>query len=312
MGEYPRTVLEFRDWFATEQACRDYLGRLRWPAGVCCPRCGANQIWAMAEAFYRCGKCGHDFTVTSGTLFADTHKPLRLWLEAIWHITNQKYGASALGVKRVLGLGSYHTAWNWLHKLRRAMVRPGRDRLAGIVEVDETFIGAPHSGKRGRGASGKTLVLIAAQADGPRIGRIRLARIPDGRAVSVEPVICGAIELGTCIHTDDWNGYCGLQQLGYDRQVIRPTEELGDNLLPRANRVAALLKRWLLGTHQGAVRPAHLDYYLDEFTFRFNRRTSSSRGLLFYRLMQQAVAREPILGKDLIGGRSPQSPTYSG
>ena len=258
----------------------------------------------MTPPFYRCGQCGYDFTVTAGTLFADTHKPLRLWFEAIWYVTNQKSGASALGVQRVLGLGSYRTAWNWMHKLRRAMVRAGRDRLAGVVEVDETFIGGPRPGKRGRGAAGKTLVLIAAQADRRKIGRIRLVRIPDASAASLEPAVRQSVEPGTRVQTDDWSGYNGLKSLGYDHQVIQPAAELGDNLLPRVNLVASLLKRWLLGTHQGAVRPSHLDYYLDEFTFRFNRRASGSRGLLFYRLLEQAVALAPVTGKDLIGGRS--------
>ena len=257
----------------------------------------------MTPPFYRCAHCGYDFTVTAGTLFADTHKPLRLWFEAVWYVTNQKSGASALGVQRVLGLGSYRTAWNWLHKLRRAMVRPGRDRLSGVVEVDETFIGGPRPGKRGRGAAGKTLVLIAAQADGRKIGRIRLARIPDASAASLEPAVQQAIEPGTRIQTDDWSGYSRLRARGYGHEVIQPSAELGDNLLPRVNLVASLLKRWLLGTHQGAVRPSHLDYYLDEFTFRFNRRTSRSRGLLFYRLLQQAVALQPVTAKDLVGGR---------
>ena len=196
MADYPQTVMEFRDQFASEETCRDYLVRLRWPQGVCCPDCNSLEIWTMTPPFYRCADCDYDFTVTAGTLFADTHKPLRLWFEAIWYVTNQKLGASALGVQRVLGLGSYHTAWNWWHKLRRAMVRPGRDRLAGTVEVDETFIGAPHPGKRGRGAAGKTLVLIAAQADGRKIGRIRLARIADASAASLEPAVSAAIQPG--------------------------------------------------------------------------------------------------------------------
>ena len=303
MSEYPRTAVELRDWFPSEQACRDYLARLRWPEGVACPDCRASDVWSMTPPFYRCAHCGYDFTVTAGTLFADTHKPLRLWFEAIWYVTHQKSGASALGVQRVLGLGSYRTAWNWRHKLRRAMVRPGRDRLSGVVEVDETFMGGPRPGKRGRGAAGKTLVLMAAQADGRKMGRIRLARIPEAAAASLEPAVQQAIEPGTRIQTDDWSGYSRLRSRGYDHEVIQPAAELGDNLLPRVNLVASLLKRWLLGTHQGAVRPSHLDYYLDEFTFRFNRRTARSRGLLFYRLRQQAVALQPVTAKDLVGGR---------
>ena len=304
MAEYPQTAIELRDWFPTDQACRDYLVRLRWPEGVCCPDCGAAEVWSMTPPFYRCAGCGYDFTVTAGTLFADTHKPLRLWFEAIWYVTNQKSGASALGVQRVLGLGSYRTAWTWLHKLRRAMVRPGRDRLSGLVEGDETFLGGPRPGKRGRGAAAKTLVLVAAQADGRKIGRIRLARIADASAASLEPAVQQAVEPGARIQTDDWSSYSRLNALGYVHEVIQPAAELGENLLPRVNLTVSLLKRWLLGTHQGAVRPAHLDYYLDEFTFRFNRRTSRSRGLLFYRLLQQAVALPPVRGKDLVGGRS--------
>jgi transposase-like protein len=312
MADYPQTVIEFRDQFATETACREYLARLRWPEGLRCPHCSASDIWPMKPPFMRCACCGYDFTVTAGTLFADTHKPLRLWFEAIWYVTNQKSGVSALGLQRVLGLGSYRTAWSWLHKLRRAMVRPGRDRLAGVVEVDEIFIGGPEPGKRGRGAGGKALVLIAAQADGDKIGRIRLAHIADASAASLEPAIHQAIEPGTRVQTDGWKGYSGLTALGYDHQVIRSTAELGDNLLPRANRIASLLKRWLLGTHQGAVRMEHLDYYLDEYTFRFNRRSSGSRGLLFYRLMQQAVALAPVSGKDLVGGRTQQGNATGG
>jgi len=185
------------------------------------------------------------------------------------------------------------------------MVRPGRDRLAGVVEVDETFLGAPQPGKRGRGAAGKSLVLIMAQADGRKVGRIRLARIADASAKSLEQAIGQAVEPGARVQTDGWVGYSGLKGVGYDHEVIRASAAVGDNLLPRANRVASLLKRWLLGTHQGAVRPAHLDYYLDEYTFRFNRRTSRSRGLLFYRLMQQAVSLEPVLGRTLVGGPPP-------
>ena len=160
MAEYPRTVLEFRDWFADDEACRDYLARLRWPEGFRCPICGTTDHWVTARGLRHCQGCGRQTSVTAGTLFADTHLPLRLWFEALWHVTSQKSGASALGLQRVLGLGSYRTAWNLLHKLRRAMVRPGRERLQGIVEVDETFIGGPRPGKRGRGAQGKVPISL--------------------------------------------------------------------------------------------------------------------------------------------------------
>jgi transposase-like protein len=211
----------------------------------------------------------------------------------MWHVVEQKSGASALGVQRVLGV-SYLTAWRWLHKLRRAMVRPGRDRLAGTIELDDVFIGGERHGKRGRGADGKIMVLVAAQADGSRIGRIRLKRVASGKEAVLTPAAQTMIEPKSKVLTDDWNGYVGLQQAGYERQVVRAAAVAGENLLPRVNRVASLLQRWLMGTHQGAVAPSHLDYYLDEFVFRFNRRRSRSRGLLFYRLVEQALATSPV------------------
>jgi transposase-like protein len=306
MADYPQTVLEFNERFHDDAACRAYLESIRWPDGPRCPRCPQGKVWAMKPPFYRCAACGHDFTVTAGTLFADTHLPLQLWFQAMWYVVNQKSGASALGVQRVLGLGSYRTAWNWLHKLRRAMVRPGRDRLSGTVEVDEVYIGGERPGKRGRGAAGKALVLIAAQVDGSKIGRIRLARVADASAPVLSQAVTAAASPGSQVLTDGWNGYATLKAKGYRHAVVRDSAVVGANLLPRANRVAALLQRWLLGTHQGAVAAAHLDYYLDEFTFRFNRRTSGSRGLLFQRLVEQALALAPVRGDELVGGTHPK------
>ena len=299
MEPYPQTVMEFRDRFATEQACRDYIVNLRWPEGFICPRCQSAKAWTMKRGKFWCAQCGYQVSATAGTLFHDTHKPLRLWFETMWYVSNQKYGVSALGLQRSLGLGSYHTAWKWLHRLRRAMVRPGRDKLSGVIEVDEIFIGGERPGKRGRGAAGKTLVVVAAQQADRGIGRIRMCRVDDAAGESLEPAVQRMVEPGSEVHTDGWRGYNGLATLGYQHKVIRETPDLGDNLLPLVNRIAALVKRWLLGTHQGAVQSSHLDYYLDEYTFRFNRRTSKSRGLLFYRLITQAVHLEPILGAQL-------------
>lgn len=306
MADYPETVTELHDWFCDEAACRAYLKRVRWPEGPQCPRCPGAKVWEMRPPYYRCAGCGYDFTVTAGTLFDNTNLPLRLWFEALWYVVNQKNGVSALGVQRVLGLGSYRTAWRWLHKLRRAMVRPGRDRLSGTVEVDETYVGGERSGKRGRGAEGKTLVLIAAQVVEAKIGRIRLARIANASGSVLVEAVSRSVEPGSQILTDGWSGYGGLAAKGYQHQVVRATAIVGKNLLPRAHRVASLLQRWLLGTHQGAVSSSHLDYYLDEFTFRFNRRTSRSRGLLFYRLLNQAVAIGPVRCEELVAATSTQ------
>ena len=214
----------------------------------------------------------------------------------MWWVAAQKNGASALGLQRILGLKSYRTAWTWLHKLRRAMVRPGRDRLAGTVEVDETYLGGLKEGVRGRGTEKKALIVVAAQEDGRSVGRIRLQRIPDASAGSLIPFIEDSVEPGSEIHTDGWLGYEPLQKKGYRHTVtsLRGQEESPSELMPRVHLVVSLLKRWLVGTHQGAVSHKHLDYYLDEFTFRFNRRRSKSRGKLFFRLAQQAVAVDPV------------------
>lgn len=298
MVDYPETVLQFRDQFATEAACREFIAQVRWPNGPQC-LCGSTEVWHRSRGLFLCTKCRRDISVTAGTLFADTHQPLRLWFEAMWHVTSQKYGASALGLQRILGLGSYHTAWNWLQKLRRAMVRPGRDRLAGTIEVDEIFIGGVREGKRGRGAEGKALVLVAAQQTEHGIGRIRLHRVADASQASLEPAVRETVEPGSTVKTDGWASYNGLELLGYKHEIVHPAGEQGDNLLPMVNRVASLVKRWLLGTHQGAVEVSHLDYYLDEYVFRFNRRTAKSRGLLFMRLVQQAIQVSPIRNSTL-------------
>jgi transposase-like protein len=309
--DYPANELEFTERFAAEADCRAYLEALRWPDGFVCSRCGGRTAWKTKRQQYLCAACQYPESVTAGTIFQDTHKPLRLWFRAGWYVTGQKYGASALGLQRVLGLGSYLTAWSWLHKLRRAMVRPGRDALAGRVEVDETYVGGMAEGKRGRGSANKALVIIAAEEDGVGIGRIRMARIRDASAESLLAFIRVAVTPGSQVHTDGWDGYAGLAQQGYRHEISRlcgQGKEAATELLPRVHRVASLLKRWLLGTHQGAVRPDHLDYYLDEFTFRFNRRTSRSRGKLFYRLLQQAVQVEPSPYKAMVGGKPLSSP----
>lgn len=291
--------MEFEQRFSSETACRDYIYKLRWPDGFSCPQCYHKECWQTERGLYHCTKCHYQASVTAGTIFQDTKKPLPLWFRAMWYITNQKHGVSALGLQRALGLGSYQTAWTWLHKLRHAMVRPGRDRLSGFVEVDETYIGGKKPVYRGRGAAGKTLVVVLAQEDGKHIGRIRLRQVLDATANSLEAAVKDCVEPGTVVRTDGWGGYGKLGYLGYTHHVVRKDFNIGENLLPRANRVTSLLKRWLVGTHQGAVRSSHLEYYLDEFTFRFNRRRSRSRGKLFYRLVQQAVAIEPIKIKNI-------------
>jgi transposase-like protein len=317
MGEdYPQDILELEERFATEDACREYLVGLRWPDGFVCPRCGAERGWPASRGRFICGGCRYQASVTAGTIFQDTHKPLRLWFRMVWYVVSQKNGASAIGLQRVLGLGSYATAWTWLHKLRRAMVRPGRDRLHGRVEVDEAFIGGDESNVDGRQAETKALVAIAAEEDGRGFGRIRMARIADGSRTALHGFIQESIEPGSVVHTDGLPAYRGLEGIGYEHDVTvlssQEDEDASVRLLPRVHRIASLVKRWLLGTHQGAVRREHLDYYLDEYTFRFNRRTSRSRGKLFFRLIQQAVQIDPAPYKSIVGGKDGRTAASEG
>lgn len=304
MEEYPGSLAELETRFGTEQACRDYLLKLRWPEGFVCQRCRGRSAWTTNRNLLVCAGCQYQASLTAGTIFQDTRKPLTMWFRAIWWVTAQKNGASALGLQRILGLGSYFTAWTWLHKLRRAMVRPGRDRLHGRVEVDETYIGGLEEGVRGRQTETKALVAVACEEEGRAIGRIRLRRIRDASAASLEAFVAEAIEPGSVVHTDGWEGYASLEMKGYTHRVtvLKRGQQSAAELLPRVHLVVSLLKRWLVGTHQGAVSLQHLDYYLDEFTFRFNRRKSRSRGKLFYRLLQQAVAVEPAPYKAVVGG----------
>lgn len=299
MEQYPKTILEFEKQFSDEEACREYLCQIRWPDGFICPRCSCRKFWITNRGHFRCSQCDSQISVTSGTIFQGSRIPLRLWFEAIWHVVSQKQGVNAKGLQRVLGLSRYETTWTLLHRLRIAMIRPGRDRLIGPVQVDETYIGGPRSGKRGRGATGKTLVLVAVEDRDNRMGRIRLHKIKDASGASLIPAVKESVQLKSEVRTDGWEGYSQLSTSGYQHTVIRETAKVGKNLLPLANRVISLLKRWLQGTHQGAVRSSHLAYYLDEFVFRFNRRTSSSRGLLFYRLIQQAVSIGPTKAEDI-------------
>lgn len=306
--DFPRTFEELDARFTDESACRQYLARVRWPQGFRCQDCeAAIGAWSTSRDLFHCRECGRQTSVTAGTMFEGTRKPLRTWFLAIWFVTSQKHGASALGLQRVLGLGSYQTAWAWLHKLRRAMVRPGREQLSGIVEVDETYVGGVAEGPRGRGAENKALVVIAAEERGANIGRIRIRRVHDASGPNLLCFVKDEIEPGSTVHTDGWAGYEGISSHGYPRKItnIKRSGRHAHELLPRVHRVASLLKRWLLGTHQGGVQLSHLDYYLDEFTFRFNRRASGSRGMLFYRLLQQAAGIAPVPFRALIGGKTP-------
>lgn len=297
--DYPQSYKEFLEWFGDETACRQYVMRCRWPQGFECAHCGTKaEPWTTSRGYLHCRECGREVSITAGTIFDRTRKPLRTWFAAMWFVTSQKDGASALGLQRVLGFGSYQTAWSWLHKLRKAMVRPDRDQLDGRIEVDETYIGGVAvGGKRGRGSEKKEIVVIAVEIHSPKgFGRVRMRRIPDVSGESLVLFVCDVARKGSEILTDGWQGYNQLSKLGYKHKmtVASDTGDPAHVSMPGVHRIAALIKRWLLSTHQGSVSKKHLEYYLDEYTFRFNRRRSRSRGMLFYRLMQQAVATPPL------------------
>ncbi len=297
MKDYPRTLLEFEDRCQIEEACRAYLVQLRWPNGFHCRCCGQGQRWQTGRGGVRLsrlsgaqlGHCRDDLpgqpSAPAGVVPSDVVGD------------NQKSGMTALGLQRALGLGSYRTAWTCLQKLRRAMIRPGREQRGGEVEVDDIVVGGGEKGKGKRHlGETKALVAVAAEVRGSGIGRIRLQRIPDASGESLVGFVRETVAPGAVVITDGWTAYPGLVRHGYPQRprIVSRSGQRASALLPRVHRVAALLKRWLLGIHHGAVSHEHLHAYLDEFTFRFNRRHSRHRGKLFYRLVQQVVMIEPV------------------
>ena len=304
---YPRSAGEFGAWFGTDADCLDCLEWLRWPDGFVCPECGQPGGWRMADGTFRCGGCKARTSPTAGTIFDKTRTPLTVWFSAAWLFATQKDGVSAQSLQRALEISSHQTAWAMLHRLRSVLIRPGRERLTGRVEVDETFIGGEEPGRRGGRQRGKkTLVGVAIEVHEPKgLGRCRIRILPDASADSLHRFVTDHIEPGATVITDGWSGYAGIERLGYtrERRSQRAARLAGDDphvLLPGVHRIASLVKRWLLGTHQGSVDGAHLQAYLDELAFRFNRRTSRSRGLVLHRALQLAVGHEPVRYRDLI------------
>lgn len=298
---YPKTFEEFLDWFQTEEDCERYLEWVRWPDGFACPRCGKRKAWRTDRGLWHCSGCHLQTSVTVGTVFEDTRKPLRLWFHVMWLMMAQKTGLSARNLCDAYGFGSYQTAWGWLQKLRSVMIRSGRERLTGRVEMDETYIGGQKEGARGRGAEGKTLVLVAVEGNATKLGRVRFRCVHAANAAGIEPFVRDYVEPGTVVVTDGLPAYSGLNAAGFDHRphVVAQHRDTARQQLDHVHLVISLLKRWLVGTHQGAVAPSHLQAYLDEFAFRFNRRLSSHRGKLFHRLIQQATTIRPPAVKAL-------------
>ena len=298
--DYPENWEQFIDWFHDEQSCLDYIYKLRWPNGFICPKCSSENIpYKLKNGTLKCSACRRDSSITSGTIFNKTRTPIQNWFGVIWYITNQKSGVSALGIKRLLGLGSYQTAWSLLHKLRSAMVNPDRDKLSGLVEVDETFVGGVVHRKTSNNqkSKSKSVVLVAVELLEPKgYGRIRLRHVSGPTKENIQQFILDVVKPGSIIYSDGSPAYSSIKDNNYGHHK---TVHLGSGTpahitMPGVHRIASLLKRWILGTYQGAVQEKQLGYYLDEYTFRFNRRKSKSRGLLFYRLLEQAIITEPL------------------
>lgn len=317
MDEYPKNSKMFNETFTTDASCFDYLFKIRWPEGYVCPVCHERgHFWLLDKGKVKCKGCHHVQSILSGTVFQGTHTPLKTWFQIMWHICLQKNGYSALSLQRSLGF-SYPTAWLCLHKLRKAMVRPDRERLSGEVEIDEAYVGGTHEGRSGRGAFGKSIVLVAVERKRsekgmPILGRARLQVIPDVKEKTLNECVMSMVDKGAAVVTDAWRGYSGLGGQGFTHIVSRSKSKVlktpfdeecmieEDSPLPCCHRVISLLKRWILGTMQGSVGKDHLQDYLNEFVFRFNRRSSKARGMLFWRLVQMSVAQAPTTRAEII------------
>lgn len=334
----PRSLLEFQQLFASEEQCADYLHDLRWPEGFVCPRCGSPTGYTLAtRRVTECGN-GHQVSLTAGTGMHRSRLPLTLWFHAAYLVSTLTPGISALQFQKQLGISRYETAFQLLHKLRAALVAPDREPLHGEVEVDEGYIGGPEEGRPGRGAETKSLVVFGveiirytaqdprqpdnpqAQVEKMRAGRVRMTVVPDASAEVLIPWCALNIKAGSLVVTDGWSAYNGLEKLGYaHRRILQSAKgKKTGAYLPMVHLIVSNLKRWLLGTHKGAVLPRHLPAYLNEFTFRFNRRYW--RGPAFHRALGLIVHAEKWPAYDAVYGVAkgnvdawihPNSPAYA-
>ncbi len=293
--------------FPDNEACASYLTRLRWPKGFICPGCNAASTpWYETRGRLGCPICQRQTSVISGTILDKTRTPLTTWFDAAWHVTTAKNGMSAQTLQRTLGI-SYRVAWTMLQRLRVAMVNSERRPLSGYVEVDETLIGGVKTGgKRGRGTT-QSIVVIGVEIKSPKgFGRVRMRHVPDASGHSLVSFVCDVVDPTSIVLTDGWRGYNQLESHGYTHNmtVLSSSDDPAHVSMPGVHRIASLLKRWILGTHQGSVSNDHLQSYLEEYTFRFNRRTSRSRGLVFRRLLEHAVVTRPVTERDVNHGHN--------
>jgi hypothetical protein len=300
LENFPRTADEFECEFGSEEMCWSYLVRARWPEGVRCCKCHSDVVWRLNRNRILECRCGYQMSVTAGTIFHGTRKPLKLWFKAIFYMTALKTGVSAKALSRLLGL-TYKVAWAWLHKLRAVISARPKEPLRGKVEVDEAYVGGQEEGLHGREHGDKSVVLVAAEDRGLPTGRVRLQVVPDASAASLTPAVTSNVETGATIRTDGWLGYARLTRNDYAHLVEKAGRKNAAKVFPHVHRVISLLKRVLLGTYQGAVGKVHLQAYLDEFAFRLNRRRCRFVTGIARSLLTLAVAANPRPYKTLVG-----------
>jgi len=309
MEEFPKNEIEFDQRFLNETACYHYLFKMKWPQGFICVKFNYQYPWVSKKHIYICQRCQHQHSLTAGTIMDSSKKPITYWFKAMWWFTTRKSGINAVNLQELLGFGSYNTAWAWLQKLRRCTIRKERERLSGNVEVDEFFIGGQKSGKRGRGSTGKTIVAVAVERKGEKLGRIRLKVIPNCSSDSLLTFINDTVLTDSTVYTDGWKGYYGLDKEIYThRQVFQNKSPDKDSVLPGVHLIASLVKRLIIGTHQGRFDSHYLQNYLDEYVFRFNRRTSKSIGKKFMRIVQQVMQSSKITFSQIVKDANSQSP----
>jgi len=290
--DFPKTATEFEARFATEADCRAYWIAARWGGKPACARCSSKRVWSERDGFlFECADCGHQTSLTSGTLLEKTRKPLKMWFRAVFEISTRRTGISAKDLQRIMGFGSYKTAWSWLHKLRAAMVHSDSEPLGPFVQIDEALVG-------GKGGPYKELVLVAAEAN----GRVRLAHVENNDEGTQKRFADGQITADAHVVTDGLASYNenSLENRPHDMVVQTKAERRERDALQGCHWTISLLKRWLIGTHAGAVRDKHLQAYLDEFTFRHNRRKTNGVGRIAARVIEQLVVREPLPMRTLI------------
>ena len=292
--DFPKTATDFDERFATEEDCRAYWIQARWGGNPACAHCSSTRVWTIREgSTFECAACGHQTSLTAGTLLEKTHKPLKMWFRAIFEISTRRTGISGKDLQRIMGFGSYKTAWSWLHKLRAAMVRSDSEPLGPFVQLDEALVG-------GKGGPHKELVLVAAEAN----GRVRLAHVENNDKGTCKSFADGQIATDAHVVTDGHASY-DTKSLGkrpHEAVVQTKAERREHDAVQGCHWTISLLKRWLIGTHAGAVSDKHLQAYLDEFAFRHNRRKTNGVGRIAARVIESLVAQPPMTMRNLIDG----------